>query len=262
MQTENNEIKNNTDNNQKQKSMFGEDEELPWEENEHEKELLKQSFISKYWMSIILLVLLLILPFTILNIKFTPSKTNSTSTNTSSGSSLNNVDFAPYPNMNYLSEIYNGKWYGNVTLFNQSNKKFNITKNNTLISVESLPYDFLKNFSTIYVYSYNTKINNSISNTNKINLIGYVYMTLYPKKIYSGMKNDFNNQSLNIYNASYYNMTYSIQEQNTVLNGSLYKIISIVAVKGNSVLWFGIRFNDSVVNYTDANLVKFIYNYK
>ena len=140
-------------------------EELPWEKNEREKKENEQSFMSKYWMLVVLLVLLIILPFTVLKINFSHllhtnnssnnitlniSKTTNKTTNT-----ISTTTVASIVNNNYKYLSLNSK---NLTtsqidsIFNLSPSQEKFTQNSTFVAIYNGSGNFTKQLNKNFFF--------------------------------------------------------------------------------------------------------------
>ncbi|MEM0200877.1 MAG: hypothetical protein QXD23_00535, partial [Candidatus Micrarchaeaceae archaeon] len=97
-------------------------EELPWEKNEREKKETAQNFLSKYWMLIIILILLIALPFTLIKINFSNLLNNK-----NTGANLTKINTSTANLNKNTSNILNIQ-YHNLSLY-QVSTLFNIPKN-------------------------------------------------------------------------------------------------------------------------------------
>ncbi len=155
-----------SNNNPYNKSEFKK-EELPWEKNEREKKENEQSFMSKYWMLVVLLVLLIILPFTILKINFshlihTNNSSNNIAVNLSkTNNSSNNISTI----QNKIKPIY---IYFTVTPKNLTWEQIN--------SIFNLPTS--RDTSNLFNQTFDVFVYNGI-NTSKQNLLNESYLFTY-----------------------------------------------------------------------------------
>ena len=256
---------------------------LPWEQNEKEKEELKQSFLSKYWMLLVLIILLAMLPFTILKINFGKAQQTSNSTVNSnskvssnsqqiSGPYLNNQEFDSLFNTTNSKVLHYSGGYHFLVISNNSfsteTKITNNTTNNTYgdslnSATDNYPFYFLSNNITEDLSYIDAKNITTSSNKTEavIGVIGNTYKTPKPLYIYSTFFSQNFLLAPYIDNKTYNGMEYSIsdltepkkynsttpQTYNSGKNSSTYNLtyITFLGVKNTNVYYL----NFLIYNY-------------
>lgn len=214
---------NNTQSNTQNKNSNNQSEPLfPWEQNEKEKEELKQSFLSKYWMLLVLIILLAALPFTILKINFgkTQQSSNSTVNSNFKVSSNSQQISGPYLSNQEFDSLFNTTNFdvqyskvGFLIIFNSSFSTETKIANNTygwpLNLTAGYPYNNITE-ELIYIWEENiTTSSNKLEET--ISLVGSTYETPKPIYMYSSqLSQSFTYVNLLINNKTYNGMEYSI----------------------------------------------------
>ncbi|MGC8479508.1 MAG: hypothetical protein ACP5M9_02460 [Candidatus Micrarchaeia archaeon] len=234
-------------------SSFEQDPVLPWEENEAEKKALKQSFLSKYWMLIVFLILLIILPFTILKINLNFLHTNFTINSGSqqiNGPYLNSQEFSSLFNTNNLNvKLYNHVIFFYNNSYSELTKITNTTYGDSLsIALNTSPYTFIINNITEEIFYINQE--NITTKSNKIadviGAFGTTYETSKPIYIYSSFfSQSFKYLAPFIDNKTYNGMEYSIQNlYEPQINGSVGDSYST-----NRITFLGVK-NNNVYDFT------------
>jgi hypothetical protein len=223
----NNENKDNEYSNNSVTVSEFEDEELPWEKNEREKKSEEQSFLSKYWMLLILIILLAALPFAIFKINFGKAQQSSNSavnSNSSVGSSSQKIS-GPYINNQEFDSLFNTTnfnvqyWKGDfgdfLIIYNSTYSTKTKIANNTYVQPlnnTGLYYFLINNITGYLMYGSQENITTSSNEIEEtISLVGATYQTPKPTYVYSSLfSQDFSYFPPFIDNKTYNGMEYSI----------------------------------------------------
>ena len=235
---------------------------LPWEQNEKEKEEAKQSFLSKYWMLLALIILLLAFPFTIFKINF--GNFFQSSNSITSQNVISNTK--PYLNAQEFASLFNTTDFGVggfLYIYNNTfNKNIKIA-NNTFGSPLS---DFYKynsygylsnNLTSELTYLDSENITNSNGKVEgNMGVVGTTYETSKPIYIYT-----------NMFSTSY-SYTSSVVFDNKTFNGMEYSLSNASASSsetlsnGTSITYVTTTFNFlGIKNNNVYNLIFIITTY-